>query len=146
MCLRNPGTEMMSRWRHADASGGNIIENQHEEDRMRDIRIGERGPEAAGEEQPDKLGKTVRFEQEASSSSAAASSEPTVALEYPASGETQSRPGSVRAQTPGHVDDDAQNFSVGCTPRDGWTKESLQWRSVGMVSRSRCREISMEGN
>ena len=41
--------------RHADASGGNIIENQHEEDRMRDIHIGKRGPEVAGEEQPDKL-------------------------------------------------------------------------------------------
>ena len=82
--------------RHADASGGNIIENQHEEDRMRDIHIGKRGPEVAGEEQPDKLRKTVRFEQEASSSSAAASSEPSVTLEYPASGETQSRPGSVQ--------------------------------------------------
>ena len=76
--------------RHADASGGDIRENQHEEDRMRDIHIGKRGPEAAGEEQPDKLRKTVRFEQEASSASA--SSDPTVALEYLASGETQSRP------------------------------------------------------
>ena len=44
--------------------------------------------EAAGEEQPDKLRKTVRFEQEASTASA--SSDPTVALEYLASGETQS--------------------------------------------------------
>ena len=77
--------------RHADASGGDIRENQHEEDRMRDIHVGKRGPEAACEEQPDKLRKTVRFEQEASS--AAASSDPTVALEYPASGETQDRPG-----------------------------------------------------
>ena len=25
--------------RHADASGGDIIENQHEEDRMRDIHV-----------------------------------------------------------------------------------------------------------
>ena len=61
-----------------------------------------------GEEQPDKLRKTVRFEQEASSSSAAASSDPTVALEYPASGETQSRPEPVLVQTSGHVDDDVQ--------------------------------------
>ena len=53
--------------RHADASGGDIIENQHEEDRMRDIHSGKRGSEAASEEQPDKLRKTVRFEQEASS-------------------------------------------------------------------------------
>ena len=29
---------------------------------MRDIHTGKRGPEAAGEEQPDKLRKTVRFE------------------------------------------------------------------------------------
>ena len=54
---------------------------------MRDIHVGKRGPEAAGEEQPDKLRKTVRFEQEAPSE--AASSDSTVALEYPASGETQ---------------------------------------------------------
>ena len=47
--------------RHADASGGDIRENQHEEDRMRDIQFGKRGPEAASEEQPEKLRKTVRF-------------------------------------------------------------------------------------
>ena len=40
--------------RRADASGGNIIENQHEEDRMRDIHIGKSGPEVAGEGEPDK--------------------------------------------------------------------------------------------
>ena len=34
--------------RHADASGGDIRENQHEEDRMRDIHIGKRGSVAAG--------------------------------------------------------------------------------------------------
>ena len=62
--------------------------------------------EAAGEEQPDKSRKTVRFEQEAPS--AAVSSDPTVAVEYPASGETQDRPGSVLAQKSGHVDDDVQ--------------------------------------
>ena len=49
--------------------------------------------------------KTVRFEQEASGASA--SSDPTVALEYPASGETQDRPGSVLLQTSGRVEDDA---------------------------------------
>ena len=65
--------------RHADASGGDIRENQHEEDRMRDIHVGKRGPEAAGEEQSDKLRKTVRFDQEAPS---AARSDPTAALEY----------------------------------------------------------------
>ena len=41
------------------------------------------------------------------------SSDPTVALEYPASGETQDRPGSVLVQTSGHVDDDVTNFCVG---------------------------------
>ena len=56
--------------RHADASAGEIRENPA---------------------QPDKLRKTVRFEQEASSASA--SSDRTVTLEYPASGATQSRPG-----------------------------------------------------
>ena len=58
--------------RHADASGGDIRENQHEDDRMRDIHVGKRGTEAAGVEQPDKLRKTSRFEQEAPSSSASA--------------------------------------------------------------------------
>ena len=53
--------------RQADASGGDIRENQHEEDRMRDIHVGKRGSEATSEEQPDKLRKTVRFEQEVSS-------------------------------------------------------------------------------
>ena len=60
---------------------------------MRDIHVGSRGPEAASEEQPDKLRKTVRFEQEASS--AAASSDPTVALEYSCEWGTQSPSGSV---------------------------------------------------
>ena len=87
--------------RHADASGGHSRENQHEKDRMRDIQIGNRGPEAAGEEQPDKLWKTVRVEQEAPS--AAASSDPTVVLQYLASGETQSWPGSVLVQEDGTV-------------------------------------------
>ena len=92
--------------RHADASGGDITENQHEENRMRDIHAGKRGSEPASEEQPDKLRKTVRFEQDAPSASA--SSDPPVALGYPTSGETQDRPGSALVQKPGHVDDDVQ--------------------------------------
>ena len=110
MCLWNPGNRADEQVavRHADASGGDMRENQHEEDTMRDIHVGKRGPEAAGEEQPDKSRKTVRFEQDAPSSSAAASSDPTVALENPASGETQSRSESVLVQTSGHVDDDVQ--------------------------------------
>ena len=47
---------------HADACGGDITEDQHEEDRMRDIHVGKRGSEATSEERPDKLKKTVRFE------------------------------------------------------------------------------------
>ena len=40
---------------HADASGGYIIENQHEEDRMRNIQVSKGGSEAASEEQPSHL-------------------------------------------------------------------------------------------
>ena len=65
---------------------------------MKDVHVGRRGTDAA-----DKLRKTVRFEEEASS--ALASSDPTVA---PASGEAHSRPGSVLVQKSGHVDDDVQ--------------------------------------
>ena len=39
--------------RHAGASGGDIRDNQHEEDMMRYIHVGRRGSEAAGEEQLD---------------------------------------------------------------------------------------------
>ena len=61
-------------------------------------------------------------------------------LEYPASGETQSRPGSVLVPKSGHVFDDVQiNICVGCILREGWTKGSLHRRSVGLVSRRRCR-------
>ena len=92
--------------RHADASGGDLRENQHEEDRMGDIHVGKRGPDAAGEEQQDKLRKIGRFEQEASS--AESSSDPAVPLQYLACGETQDRLGSVLVQKSGHVDDDVQ--------------------------------------
>ena len=60
----NGGDEQVA-LRHADASGGDIRDNQHEEDRMMDIHVGNREPLAADEAQPDKLRKTVRFEQEA---------------------------------------------------------------------------------
>ena len=73
---------------------------------MRGIRVNKRGSKAGGEEQSDRLRKTVRFVQEAPS--AATSSDPTVALEYPASCEKQSLPGSVLVQKSGHVDDDEQ--------------------------------------
>ena len=110
MCLWNRGTEMMSRWRFDMRTHLAVTseKTQHDETRMRDIQVGKRGPEAAGEEQPDKLRKTVRFEQKAPSSSAAPPSDPSFALEYLASGETQERPGSVLVQKSGHVDDDVQ--------------------------------------
>ena len=123
--------------RQADASGAYIRQNQHEEDRMRDILFGKRGSEAASEEQPDRLRKTVRFEQEAPSASA--SSDPCVAQGYPVSCEIQNRLGSVLVQKSGHVDDDVQ-ICVECVLRDGLTKESLHRRSVGLVSRRRCRK------
>ena len=87
----------------------------------------EKGPEAAGEEQPDKLRKTVRFEQEAPS--AAASSDPTVALEYPASGETEDRPGSELVQKSGHVDEDVQNSALD----PFYEMEGRKSRSIGEV-------------
>ena len=66
--------------RHADASGGYIIENQHEEKRQRDIKVNERGSEATNEEQTDAWRTTVRFEQNAPSTSIF--SDPYVALEH----------------------------------------------------------------
>ena len=43
--------------RHADASGGYIIENQHEEEIMRDIQVSKRRTGATSEEQSDKWRK-----------------------------------------------------------------------------------------
>ena len=86
--------------RHADAPFGDIRENQHEETGMRDIHAGKRGSEGR---QYDSIKKVP---------SASASSDPLVALEYLASGETQNRPGSILVQKSGHVDDDVQNFCV----------------------------------
>ena len=123
--------------RHADASGGDIRENQHEEDRMRDIHVGKRGSEAAREEPPDELRKTERFEQEAPSASA--SSDPPVALEYPASGETQDRSGSVLVQKSSHVDGNVQISALDAFFEIDGRKsrhigEVLEW-----IWRSRCQ-------
>ena len=92
--------------RHADASAGLHHREPARRDRMRGVQVGNKGSEAADEEQPDKLRKTVRFEQEALNTSA--SSDPYVALEYPVRSETPSRQGSVLVQKSGHVDDDVQ--------------------------------------
>ena len=132
--------------RHADASGGDIRGNQHEEHRVRDVHVGKRGSEAAGEGQPDKLRKTVRCEQEAPS--VAASSDPTVALEYPASGETQDRPGSVFVQKSGHVDDDVQisaldavHEMVGRKSRFGEVLEWYRGEDAGDLTKSEPNEL-----
>ena len=122
----NGGDEQMA-VRHADASGGVITVNQHEERIMRDIHIGKRGSEAAGEEQPDKLRKTVRFEQQAPSASA--SLDPPVALENPVCGETQDRRGSVLVQKSGHVDDDVQILR--------WMR-STRWLDERVVTSETC--------
>ena len=62
---------------------------------MRDIHVGKRGSEAASEEQPDKLRKKVRFEQEAPNTSSFSTAH--LFLEYPASGEKQDRPEPVQS-------------------------------------------------
>ena len=74
-----------------------------------------------------------RFEQEAPNTSA--SSDPCVDLEYLVSGETQSRPGSVFVQKSGRVDDDVRISALDAILREGWTKESLHRRSVGLSRR-----------
>ena len=73
---------------------------------MKDIQVIKRGSGAASEEQSDKWRKTERLDHEAPNSSAY--SDPWVALEYLASGETQCRLGSVFVQKSGHMDDDVQ--------------------------------------
>ena len=133
---RNKDDERMA-VRHADASGGDIMENQHDENRMRDIHVGKRGSDAADEEQLDKLRKTLRFEQE--TPHAASSSDPLVALEYPASGETQDRPGSAFVHKSGHIDDDTQISALDVFYE--MDAESLRQRSVGLVVRRRCGDL-----
>ena len=68
---RGAGNVPMEHWnrddeqvmvRHADASGGDVRENQHEEDRLRDIHVA-RGDQRQQMKNNRKLG-TVRFEQE----------------------------------------------------------------------------------
>ena len=104
-----PGSEEQMSHRHAVASGED--EKQHDENRTRDIQIGKRGSEAATEEQPDKLRKTIRFEQEAPNTSSFSTMH--VSREYPAIGEKQDRREPVRVQNSGHVDDDIHISALG---------------------------------
>ena len=142
MGLRNPGTKDDERLavRHADASGAYIIENQHEEEIMRDIQVSKRGSEAAIEEQSDKWRKTERFEQEAPNASA--SSDPYVAVEYPTRGETPSRPGSVLVQKSGQVDDDVQISALDAFyEKEGRKKERYRGEDVGDLKESESDRI-----
>ena len=74
---------------------------------------------------------------------------PTVALEYTASGETQSRPGSVLVQTSGHVDDDVQISALDASHEmDGrkslYIGEVLEWyrgEDAGDLKRSELDEL-----
>ena len=130
--------------RHADASGGDITENQHEENRMRDIHVGTRGSEAASEEQPDKLRKTTR----------ARSFECSIVFRSSctwniSSGETQDRPESVLVQKSGHVDDDEQISALdvfyGMDGRNSrYIREVLDWyrgEDAGDLMRSESNEL-----
>ena len=103
--------------RHADASGGNIIENQHEEDRMRDIHIGRSGPEVAGEEQHDKSECSSVFRSDCYSG---------------ISCERRDTKSVVHVQTSGHVDDDVQISALDpLYEMDGrksrYIREALEW-------------------
>ena len=112
---------------------------QHEGDRMRDAQVSKRGSEAASEEQSDKFREKALFEQEAPNASA--SSDPNVALEFPASVETQSRPGSVLVQKSGHVDDDVQISSLDAYCEMDGRKSRYIGEVLERVSRRRCQEM-----
>ena len=128
--------------RHADASGGYIIENQHEEKRKRDIQVNERGSEATNEEQTDEWRKTVRFKQEAPNTSI--SSGPYVSLEHHVRNETPSRPGSVLVQKLCHVEDDEHISALDVF----YEKDGRENRCIGDWSgmEEKMPEISREVN
>ena len=105
--------------RHADASGGYFVENQHEEKQW--------GSGATSEEELDVCRKTERLEHEAPNISA--SSDPCVALEHPVSGEIQSRPGSVLLQKSGRVDDDVRISALDAF----YEKDGRRRRYIGEV-------------
>ena len=101
--------------------------NQHEEKKMRDIQVSKTESETTSEEHTDKWRNTVRFEQEAQNASV--SSDPLVALEYTARGETQDRSGSVLVQKSGHVDDDLQISALDAF----YEKDGRRSRHIGEV-------------
>ena len=103
-----------------------------EENRLRDIQIGDRGSKTAREEQPDQLRRTVRFKQEASNTSTSSSPTSHVSVDYSASGEREIRPEPVLVQRSRHVDDDMQISALDAlNEMDGrgrrYIKEVLDW-------------------
>ena len=94
----------------------------------------------------------LRFEQEALSVSA--SSDPLVALQYLASGETQDRPGSVLLQKSVHIDDDVQISALDAFYKmDGrnsrYIGEVSEWyreEDAGDLKRNELNHISTASN
>ena len=122
--------------RHADSSGCDITENQHEESIMRDTHIGKRGQETANEEQPDKLRRLVRSEQDDPSTPTSSSSATAVSLEYLATGEGQVRSVPVFVHSSGHFDDEMQTSAKDVLCEMGGResrhiKEVLAWYREG---------------
>ena len=72
-------------------------------------------------------GRTERLEHDAPNASA--SSDPCVALEYPVSGETPSRPGSVLVQKSRHVDGDVRISALDAF----YGKDERRSRCIGEV-------------
>ena len=129
MCLRNLGikTDEQVAVRHADASGGYIIEEQHEKRNERETSKSTKEPEATNEDQTDEWRKTMRFEREAPNTSAF--SDPHVALEHLVRDETPSRPGSVLVQKSGHVGDDVHTSALDAF----YEKDGRRSRYIGEV-------------
>ena len=90
--------------RHADASGGYIIENQHEEKRMRDIQVSRRG---SGQQVKDNRTNGGR-QNDSSMNLRIHSHLPIHVLPWNIlrAVRHEDRPGSVLVQKSGHVDDD----------------------------------------
>ena len=109
--------------------------------------IGRRGSEAASEEQPDTLRKTVQFW--ARSFECSTVFRPNCTSEYLANGETQDRLGSVLVLKSGHVDDDVQiSASDVFYEMDGrrgrYIREVLDWyrkEDGGDLKRSELNEL-----
>ena len=127
--------------RHADASGGYTTENQHEEKRIRGIRVSRRRSGAASEEKLDEWRKSERLEHEAPNTSA---SYPCVAREYLVSCEVQSRPGSVLVQKSGRVDDDVRISALHAFYwKDDLKRIELveKWPCLNVVEKKICKRI-----